>query len=1156
MGVHGLFAFICQRYPCVCETVSECQIPKFDALYLDINELLYKCVEEFTVKDEDVFKNLFNSIELIFQLIQPQKLLFLAVDGVHPSAKINPHYTSMLMDEAEKMLLKSQCKFDSNNFKPGTLFMCKLTEQLKYFISYKISNDTEWQKCKIILSGSEVPGEGEHKIIEYIRFMKSEPDFNPNTRHCIYGHDADLIILCLCSQISNVSLLRRNRLSYENINSRIEALAGTKFCIVHLSLLKKYIEYEFSSLKKKINFFNIEKIIDDWVLIGFLVGNDFLTALPHLYNLREALPLLYNVYIEILPALGGYMNESGTLNLGRFEMFIKKLSDIEIQLLANSCNDSECSEDNITETNVDIIVLPSDLMKNNANSIAITLLQKLNIDKNMNSDENIDENEDDTDNESSFKRDIINAFRSQVENYIKTIQWNLSYYYKDCCSWSWHYPYSFSPFIFNIKNFKDLKYDFELGETTPHFLHLLKVTPSFSKHILPIAFQNIWKDEDEEKKQQYIKNISTTCLTYINSKKEDKWKAAASFSLSMISLKNVELLSIAIVEHYDKLTEEEKLRNNFGPLWIFTYSEDDLGVYPAPEYFPSVNNNHAKISVKYPEEIICPVEKLVLSQSPDVRAAEYLPGFPTLKFIEHTPRLENFEMVRTQPAMLQDIMTLNVVTKEDLLDLQTIASEILEKVVYVNWPYLTEAKVVAVSNSKVKLYTNDKNYESNDYQFCTAVVNKLMWNQDKENVTETYKNRWFINIGRTDILVHAHPLLGMRYIFDTQGLLRREMQWSKELMIYAYQMVLKNVPTPNDNIEHQRTVFDVFSPGCKCFMIDYPYYGSMVEVYDNEHYSTSGKVKISTTVIEEPNLNKSKFTQLHHKTQYMSSFKIGQCLGINGGLVSLITGIFWIANKDNDLRRYNLGLNLKRNRHNKEVHGYTKKLNGRWLYSEKVVEVIQNYMFEWPELFEKMANANYSDVCYKLDLPVEENAVRILDYMKKQKFYNSQALICGADSVEMETISEIEKELDDYVHRAPSLKKKIVLMQVEPNLLLKPELLSRNWPPDVNSYNYLLDRVICIRDCFTVPMALKGVIIAIEKEKIGRDNIYTVLFDTPFIGGLTFSGCAKNRCYRLSIFDFLNISHGERSKKEKVSVISFNNEDESTLIQKVVLDDI
>ncbi|XP_066586587.1 5'-3' exoribonuclease 1-like isoform X2 [Prorops nasuta] len=984
MGVHGLFAFICQRYPCVCETVSECQIPKFDALYLDINELLYKCVEEFTVKDEDVFKNLFNSIELIFQLIQPQKLLFLAVDGVHPSAKINPHYTSMLMDEAEKMLLKSQCKFDSNNFKPGTLFMCKLTEQLKYFISYKISNDTEWQKCKIILSGSEVPGEGEHKIIEYIRFMKSEPDFNPNTRHCIYGHDADLIILCLCSQISN----------------------------------------------------------------------------------------------------------------------------------------------------------------------------KLNIDKNMNSDENIDENEDDTDNESSFKRDIINAFRSQVENYIKTIQWNLSYYYKDCCSWSWHYPYSFSPFIFNIKNFKDLKYDFELGETTPHFLHLLKVTPSFSKHILPIAFQNIWKDEDEEKKQQYIKNISTTCLTYINSKKEDKWKAAASFSLSMISLKNVELLSIAIVEHYDKLTEEEKLRNNFGPLWIFTYSEDDLGVYPAPEYFPSVNNNHAKISVKYPEEIICPVEKLVLSQSPDVRAAEYLPGFPTLKFIEHTPRLENFEMVRTQPAMLQDIMTLNVVTKEDLLDLQTIASEILEKVVYVNWPYLTEAKVVAVSNSKVKLYTNDKNYESNDYQFCTAVVNKLMWNQDKENVTETYKNRWFINIGRTDILVHAHPLLGMRYIFDTQGLLRREMQWSKELMIYAYQMVLKNVPTPNDNIEHQRTVFDVFSPGCKCFMIDYPYYGSMVEVYDNEHYSTSGKVKISTTVIEEPNLNKSKFTQLHHKTQYMSSFKIGQCLGINGGLVSLITGIFWIANKDNDLRRYNLGLNLKRNRHNKEVHGYTKKLNGRWLYSEKVVEVIQNYMFEWPELFEKMANANYSDVCYKLDLPVEENAVRILDYMKKQKFYNSQALICGADSVEMETISEIEKELDDYVHRAPSLKKKIVLMQVEPNLLLKPELLSRNWPPDVNSYNYLLDRVICIRDCFTVPMALKGVIIAIEKEKIGRDNIYTVLFDTPFIGGLTFSGCAKNRCYRLSIFDFLNISHGERSKKEKVSVISFNNEDESTLIQKVVLDDI
>lgn len=138
-----------------------------------MNGIIHNCSHpndadvQFRISEENIFKNIFHYIEILFRMIQPQKVFFMAVDGVAPRAKINQQRGRRFRSakeaelaekkaQAKGVVLPNEARFDSNCITPGTLFMAKLTKHLKYFITYKISTDKLWQKCKIILSGSEV----------------------------------------------------------------------------------------------------------------------------------------------------------------------------------------------------------------------------------------------------------------------------------------------------------------------------------------------------------------------------------------------------------------------------------------------------------------------------------------------------------------------------------------------------------------------------------------------------------------------------------------------------------------------------------------------------------------------------------------------------------------------------------------------------------------------------------------------------------------------------------------------------------------------------------------------------------------------------------------------------------------------------------------
>lgn len=349
MGVPKFFRWMSERYPAISQLIAENRIPEFDCLYLDMNGIIHNCTHNdsdsptFRMTEDKMFIAIFNYIEHLFGKIKPKQLFFMAIDGVAPRAKMNQQRarrfrTALDTEKARDKAIKDGVEmpkedpFDSNCITPGTEFMAKLTEQLKYFINKKVSEDLDWQGVEVVLSGHEVPGEGEHKIMEYIRQAKSQPGYDPNRRHCLYGLDADLIMLGLLSHDPHFSLLREEVTFGRQNKTKSKELEHQNFYLMHLCIVREYLELEFQELKEPgaLGFpFDMERVIDDFILMAFFVGNDFLPNLPHLHINEGALALMFNVYKTVLPKAKGYINEGGVINMERLALLLDELSHVE-----------------------------------------------------------------------------------------------------------------------------------------------------------------------------------------------------------------------------------------------------------------------------------------------------------------------------------------------------------------------------------------------------------------------------------------------------------------------------------------------------------------------------------------------------------------------------------------------------------------------------------------------------------------------------------------------------------------------------------------------------------------------------------------------------------------------------------------------------------
>uniref|UniRef100_A0A4W3HZI6 5'-3' exoribonuclease 1 n=1 Tax=Callorhinchus milii TaxID=7868 RepID=A0A4W3HZI6_CALMI len=1121
-----------------------------------MNGIIHQCSHpndedvHFRISEEKIFADIFHYVEVLFRIIKPKKTFFMAVDGVAPRAKMNQQRGRRFRSakEAEEKIKKAlekgeklptEARFDSNCITPGTAFMARLQEQLKYFVNTKISTDRSWQGVVVYLSGHETPGEGEHKIMEFIRAEKLKPDHDPNTRHCLYGLDADLIILGLTSHEPNFSLLREEvRFGGKKSQRRIAAVEETTFHLLHLSLMREYIDYEFSPIRDKICFeFDLERIIDDWILMGFLVGNDFIPHLPHLHINHDALPLLYKTYIDVLPTLGGYINEGGTLNLEHFEKYLVKLSEFDREHFSEVFVDLKWFESKVGTKylNEAAGIAAEEARKcKKKNKVCLTF-SPLYISTSDSVPSTIEDEDDLFETEfRQYKRvyymskmgvEVVSDefLAQQAECYVQAIQWILHYYYHGVQSWSWYYPFHYAPYLSDIRNIRKLKIKFDIGKPFKPFEQLLAVLPAASKDLLPKCYEYLMTDEESPIIEYYPPDFRTD----LNGKAQE-WEAVV-----LIPFIDERLLLDAMELRNKHLSEEEKQRNKHSECLMFCYDKEIDFNYPSlwPEKFPNIERCHARIH--YPWHVD-PSQSIM---SVVDKGSLYFCGFPTLNHIKHKFFLKKTGVqVFQQPSRGENMILEILPPKQE-------EEQVLAKPVFVNWPHLEEARVVAVSDGETKYYLDELPGVQKVYMGKTPPPTKVaflrdseqtMWNREAQNISESYYKRKGITINETSVILYAQLLTGRRYVFGQNGEVTLNKEWSKQNLPYAYQTIVKNIKAFDSSFSHFRTLEELFPSSIKVFMLGTPYYGCMGEVQDSSDVIKDGRIRVVFNVPCEPQLDGIIQNQHKYTTKYNPGYVLANHLGVSGYLVSRLTGSLFIGrgSKRNPLgeQKANVGLNLKFNKKNEEVPGYTKKVGNEWLYSAAVEQILSEYLERFPELFIHVAKNSQEDVFYEDNIWAgeDENGAEkvqeIVAWLKMHPVSSLSRTSCDLNVLDSAIVEKIEDEVENCKQRKSNKK---VRVTVKPHLLYRPLEQQQGVIPDQLAEYHLFDRVVNVRENFSVPVGLRGTIIGMKTAERESDILYEVLFDEEFLGGLAMR-CSPGRGYRLPKCALINISHGSR----------------------------
>eukprot|EP00977_Amphora_coffeiformis_P020056 scaffold7808_cov184-Amphora_coffeaeformis.AAC.35 len=488
------------------------------------------------------------------------------------------------------------------------------------WVEFKMKTDEFWKDgADVIVSGPDVPGEGEHKVMDFIRECQEtvkvgkaleRPHYAPDYTHVLYGLDADLIMLGLVTHEPRFLLLRekmsvvmagRGRHKYRKKKDMLQ-YDENDFEVLDLSGLREMLSRQFRQfmddgrLEDK---FDLDRIIDDFVFMCMLVGNDFLPRCPHLEIDSGGISLMMSNYIDMLTEWGGYLTKKEKIHPQRFEQFIYNLAAYEEEYFKRRgyeeaepgwklTADAEEEDEDFYGTFYSGGPTPKAAQGANRKGNPEPETEDLPMAPSGNRafrrkhPDNFCRSYRDFYYESKLgwkpqdRSRTLFRRRAHARDYLEGLHWCLNYYHRGCKSWDWFFPHFYSPLatdLVNLAEFYDAPDDegfctmeFESGEPFPSLAQLLSVLPPQSSSLLPKPFAELMINPASPLIPYYPPDFTSDP----NGKRES-WEAIVQipFIEADLLLGTVEQILEADAKHENLLSNGERRRNERGTEHLF-----------------------------------------------------------------------------------------------------------------------------------------------------------------------------------------------------------------------------------------------------------------------------------------------------------------------------------------------------------------------------------------------------------------------------------------------------------------------------------------------------------------------------------------------------------------------------------------------------------